>query len=42
MSMQHFGELLDALSFQPARNEKLLLIVNYMHATPDPEMSAAE
>jgi DNA ligase-1 len=41
MSLQHFGELLDALSFQPARNEKLRLIVNYLHATPDPDRGYA-
>jgi DNA ligase-1 len=41
MSMQHFGELLDALSFQPARNEKLRLIVNYLHGTPDPDRGYA-
>jgi DNA ligase-1 len=41
MSMQHFGELLDALSFQPARNEKLRLIANYLHETPDPDRGYA-
>jgi len=41
MSMQGFGELLDALSFQPARNEKLRLIVEYLRATPDPDRGYA-
>src|SRR5581483_1415140 len=41
MSMQAFGELLDALSFQPARNEKLRLIVEYLRATPDPDRGYA-
>src|SRR5690348_12423342 len=41
MSMQRFGELLDALSFQPARNEKLRLIVEYLRATPDPDRGYA-
>ena len=41
MSMQRFGELLDAISFQPARNEKLRLIVEYLRATPDPDRGYA-
>ena len=34
--MQAFAELLDALSFQPARNSKLRLIETYLRQTPDP------
>ena len=35
--MQAFAELLDALSFQPARNAKLRLIEHYLQHTPDPD-----
>src|SRR5258708_27816693 len=35
--MQAFAELLDALSFQPARNAKLRLIETYLRETPDPD-----
>ena len=35
--MQAFAQLLDALSFQPARNAKLRLIEAYLRATPDPD-----
>ncbi|HKV16685.1 MAG TPA: cisplatin damage response ATP-dependent DNA ligase [Reyranella sp.] len=35
--MQAFAELLDSLSFQPARNAKLRLIETYMRETPDPD-----
>ena len=35
--MQAFAELLDALSFQPARNAKLRLIETYLSETPDPD-----
>ena len=35
--MQAFAELLDALSFQPARNAKLRLIEAYLRQTPDPD-----
>jgi DNA ligase-1 len=35
--MQAFAELLDALSFQPARNAKLRLIETYLRQTPDPD-----
>src|SRR5260370_9686986 len=35
--MQAFAELLDSLSFQPARNAKLRLIETYMRAAPDPD-----
>ncbi len=34
--MQAFAELLDSLSFQPARNAKLRLIETYLRQTPDP------
>src|SRR3954471_5768232 len=39
--MQRFGELLDSLVFQPARNEKLRLIVHYLQAAPDPDRGYA-
>ncbi len=35
--MQAFARLLDALSFQPARNAKLRLIETYLKQTPDPD-----
>jgi DNA ligase-1 len=35
--MQAFAELLDSLSFQPARNSKLRLIETYLRQTPDPD-----
>ena len=35
--MQGFAQLLDALSFQPARNAKLRLIEAYLRETPDPD-----
>ena len=35
--MQAFARLLDALSFQPARNAKLRLIETYLRQTPDPD-----
>ncbi|MFN4017340.1 MAG: cisplatin damage response ATP-dependent DNA ligase [Reyranella sp.] len=35
--MQAFARLLDALSFQPARNAKLRLIEAYLCETPDPD-----
>jgi DNA ligase 1 len=35
--VQAFAELLDSLSFQPARNAKLRLIETYMRAAPDPD-----
>src|ERR1700758_2836219 len=35
--MQAFAHLLDALSFQPARNAKLRLIETYLRQTPDPD-----
>src|SRR4051812_17392320 len=35
--MQAFAQLLDSLSFQPARNAKLRLIEHYLQHTPDPD-----
>jgi DNA ligase-1 len=35
--VQAFAALLDALSFQPARNAKLRLIETYLRETPDPD-----
>src|ERR1700712_3406859 len=35
--MNRFAELLDRLSYEPARNNKLRLIADYLRATPDPE-----
>ena len=35
--MQAFAALLDALSFQPARNAKLRLIETYLREVPDPD-----
>jgi DNA ligase-1 len=35
--VQAFARLLDALSFQPARNAKLRLIEAYLRETPDPD-----
>lgn len=35
--MNRFAELLDRLAYEPARNNKLRLITDYLHATPDPE-----
>ena len=35
--MQAFAALLDALSYQPARNAKLRLIETYLRETPDPD-----
>jgi DNA ligase-1 len=35
--VQAFAELLDSLSFQPARNAKLRLIETYLRQTPDPD-----
>jgi DNA ligase 1 len=36
-SMETFAELLDRLSFEPSRNDKLRLITEYFRTTPDPE-----
>jgi ATP-dependent DNA ligase len=35
--MKAFAELLDRLSYEPSRNNKLRLIANYLRSTPDPE-----
>jgi DNA ligase-1 len=35
--MKRFAELLDRLTFEPARNNKLLLMTDYFCNTPDPE-----
>jgi DNA ligase-1 len=35
--MNRFAELLDRLSYEPARNAKLRLITDYFRSTPDPE-----
>src|SRR5882672_6747091 len=35
--MNRFAELLDRLSYEPARNAKLRLIADYLRHTPDPE-----
>jgi DNA ligase-1 len=39
--MQHFANLLDALSYQPARNAKLRLIETYLSHAPDPDRGYA-
>lgn len=39
--MQDFANLLDALSFQPARNAKLRLIETYLAQAPDPDRGYA-
>jgi DNA ligase-1 len=35
--MNRFAELLDRLAYEPSRNNKLRLIVDYLRSTPDPE-----
>jgi DNA ligase 1 len=35
--MNRFAELLNRLAYEPGRNNKLRLITDYLHATPDPE-----
>jgi DNA ligase-1 len=35
--MNRFAELLDRLSYEPSRNNKLRLMTDYFSATPDPE-----
>jgi DNA ligase 1 len=35
--MNRFAELLDRLSYEPGRNNKLKLIADYLRSTPDPE-----
>jgi DNA ligase-1 len=39
--MNRFAELLDRLSFEPSRNNKLRLMTAYFHTTPDPERGYA-
>ena len=39
--MQRFADLLDALSYQPARNGKLRLIEDYLRHAPDPDRGYA-
>jgi len=35
--MNRFAELLDRLAYEPGRNNKLRLMTDYFHGTPDPE-----
>ena len=35
--MNRFAELLDRLAYEPGRNSKLRLIVEYLRSAPDPE-----
>ena len=35
--MNRFAELMDRLTYEPARNAKLRLMTDYFHSTPDPE-----
>src|SRR5580700_6089924 len=35
--MNRFAELLDRLTYEPARNAKLRLMTDYFRTTPDPE-----
>src|ERR1700758_1567737 len=35
--MNRFAELLDRLTYEPARNAKLCLMTDYFRSTPDPE-----
>ena len=35
--MNRFAELMDRLTYEPARNAKLRLITDYFRSTPDPE-----
>src|SRR5512133_1129933 len=39
--MNRFAELLDRLSFEPSRNNKLRLMADYFRSTPDPERGYA-
>ena len=39
--MNRFAQLLDRLSYQPARNGKLRLMTDYFRHTPDPERGYA-
>src|SRR5262249_32373706 len=35
--MNEFAQLLDRLAYEPARNNKLRLIADYLRTTPDPQ-----
>jgi DNA ligase 1 len=39
--MNRFAELLDRLAYEPGRNNKLRLVTEYFHSTPDPERGFA-
>src|SRR5262245_31944754 len=39
--MNRFAELLDRLTYEPGRNNKLRLIADYFRSTPDPERGFA-
>ena len=39
--MKRFAELLDALSYEPGRNNKLRLMTDYFRTTPDPDRGFA-
>ena len=39
--MKRFAELLDRLSYEPGRNNKLRLITDYFRHTPDPDRGYA-
>ena len=39
--MNRFAELLDRLAFEPSRNAKIALIVEYFRGEPDPERGYA-
>src|ERR671920_1856524 len=39
--MKRFAELLDRLSYEPARNNKLRLMTDYFRRTPDPDRGYA-
>ncbi|MFK7792391.1 MAG: cisplatin damage response ATP-dependent DNA ligase [Devosiaceae bacterium] len=39
--MKAFAELLDRLAYEPRRNGRLKLLINYFDATPDPERGIA-
>ncbi len=39
--MKHFAELLEALTFAPSRNRKILLLMQYFQQVPDPDRGFA-
>ncbi len=39
--MKRFAALLDSLAFEPSRNAKLRLMVDYFRSTPDPDRGFA-